>query len=344
MQSRQELLKSVTGKISDYRTSELSPPSIEHVDRWVKQFDDEVQLPILSEMDHVLAHTYFSRSDVARFLNGLFGTEKLVGTDPAGFWKKVNFLDIQGAGGSQKEILALFGAVLEKRCGLTIKGSGSDEPVFVYLDDAVFTGNRVRRDLESWITDKAPRKAKVHIIAVAIHNGGQYYADTRIAAAARAAGKSISVTWWRSIEVEDRKSSTSQSDVLRPTLIPDDADVQAYVQGMKYKPVLRTGTSVGSLKIFSSDSGRQLLEQEFLKAGARIRRMCPNLGDTQRPLGHMTLETLGFGSLIVTFRNCPNNAPLAFWVDDPWYPLFPRSTNSATSLKLLLQNLGDLTF
>jgi hypothetical protein len=42
----------------------------------------------------------------------------------------------------------------------------------------------------------------------------------------------------------------------------------------------------------------------------------------------MKLETLGFGSLIVTFRNCPNNAPLAFWVDSPWYPLFPRTTNS----------------
>lgn len=46
----------------------------------------------------------------------------------------------------------------------------------------------------------------------------------------------------------------------------------------------------------------------------------------------MKLVTLGFGSLIVTFSNCPNNAPLAFWVDSPWYPLFPRATNSDTSL------------
>lgn len=30
---------------------------------------------------------------------------------------------------------------------------------------------------------------------------------------------------------------------------------------------------------------------------------------------------------MVTFRNCPNNCPLAFWVGDPWYPLFPRLNN-----------------
>jgi hypothetical protein len=47
----------------------------------------------------------------------------------------------------------------------------------------------------------------------------------------------------------------------------------------------------------------------------------------------MVLETLGFGSLIVTFRNCPNNTPLALWAGDPWYPLFPRITNTDTSLQ-----------
>jgi hypothetical protein len=44
-------------------------------------------------------------------------------------------------------------------------------------------------------------------------------------------------------------------------------------------------------------------------------------------VGNMVLSTLGFGSTIVTFRNCPNNAPLAFWAGDPWYPLFPRKIN-----------------
>ena len=59
----------------------------------------------------------------------------------------------------------------------------------------------------------------------------------------------------------------------------------------------------------------------------RIRKMCPYLNENQRPLGNMVLKSLGFGSMIVTFRNCPNNTPLAFWAGDPWYPLFPRKVN-----------------
>jgi hypothetical protein len=43
-------------------------------------------------------------------------TQKLVGDDACSFWKGVKFLDIQAGGGSQKEMLALFGKVLEKEC------------------------------------------------------------------------------------------------------------------------------------------------------------------------------------------------------------------------------------
>jgi hypothetical protein len=72
--------------------------------------------------------------------------------------------------------------------------------------------------------------------------------------------------------------------------------------------------------------------------------MCPNLNKYQRPLGNMLLETLGFGSLIVTFRNCPNNAPLALWAGDPWHPLFPRTTNSDTSMKRFMAMLAKDVF
>jgi hypothetical protein len=96
---------------------------------------------------------------------------------------------------------------------------------------------------------------------------------------------------------------------------------------MKHQPVLRTPPGTGELKILSSDEGRELLEQQFLAKGAYIRTVCPMLNEYQRPLGNMVLETLGFGSTIVTFRNCPNNAPLVFWAGDPWHPLFLRKTN-----------------
>jgi hypothetical protein len=51
----------------------------------------------------------------ACFLVGLFQTEKLAtGADPCAFWQGVRFLDIQGGGNSQKELLALLGKLLSK--------------------------------------------------------------------------------------------------------------------------------------------------------------------------------------------------------------------------------------
>ncbi len=338
MSKRNELLESIAETIADYREGEVQRPTPQHVDTWVKQFDRDVQKPMLTELDHVLKHTYFSKENVNEFLAALVKNEKLAGDDPCSFWEDVEFLRIQGGGNSQREMLAMFDGILEDECGVKTEDCGETPTAYLYLDDAIFTGNRVRTDLGSWIEDDAPAEAKVHVVTIALHRGGQYFASTKIKESTKKAGKKIDVIWWRCIEIEDRKRYIDSSDVLRPTCIPDDAEVQAYASSLKYKPVLRTPGSVGEIGIFSSEEGRHLLEQELLKAGARIRSMCPHLNVYQRPLGNMVLETLGFGSLLVTFRNCPNNCPLAFWAGDPWYPLFPRSTNSDAFMKRLLES------
>jgi len=339
MAKRKVLIASIAATTADYREADGEAPTPECIERWINQFDAGVQVPILREMDHVLKQTYFSRKGTRKFLAGLFQTGKLVGEDPCTFWKSVKFLDIQGGGASQKEMLALFSSVLEKECGFAAADCGAEPETFLYLDDAIFTGNRVRRDLEAWINEDAPAEAKLHVVVIASHEGS-YYHRNKVGEAARAAGKKIDITWWHAINLEDRKKYTDASDVLRPVAIPNDDTVRAYVDAMHYKPHLRNAGQVGAKGIFSSDAGRRLLEEEFLKAGVRIRQMCPNLGESQRPLGHTSLESLGFGSLIVTFRNCPNNAPLALWAGDPWNPLFPRTTNSDTSLRRFMAMLA----
>lgn len=342
MSERQTLLTAIAQTIQDYRDGSLPKPITDHVDRWVQQFDVGVQLPILREVDHVLKNTYFSKEKVSKFLRGAILTAKLTGPNPKEFWRSANFLDIQGGGASQTDMLALFSEVLREEFGIGIEDCGQGNDVFIYLDDGIFTGNRVMRDLEGWVRDLAPAQATVHVICIVLHSGGQYYANGRIQTAVKAAGKKVDITWWRAIELEDRRAYSASADVLRPTAIPDDQAVRDYVAGMKHQPTLRAPGSPGAAGLFSSDAAKILLEQEFLKVGVRIRQMCPDLGDTQRPLGHMTLETLGFGSLIVTYRNCPNNAPLAFWVDAPWYPLFPRTTNTQTAVRRMFADLtGD---
>ncbi len=159
MTERQQLLESIVATTADYRAGDLVAPTPEHVDRWVGQFSDEVQLPILREMNTVLKKTYFPLKRVTRFLRNLLKNEELTGKDPCAFWHSVRFLDIQGGGNSQREMLALFGKLLEKDCGIEVEDCGNKEPpaAFIYLDDAIFTGNRVRSDIENWIMVKIAR-------------------------------------------------------------------------------------------------------------------------------------------------------------------------------------------
>ena len=321
-----ELLEQLATITSDYRNDELPPPDADHVGRWIAQFDGNLQEPILNEIIHVLSRTYLSRNTCELFIQGVVTSPKLAGNDPPAFWQGVQFLQIQRGGQSQADMLALFAASLEKTLGIKPLPSGQSV-AFIYIDDVLFSGNRVLNDLRPWIANTAPPSAKVHIVVMAFHRGGRFYADTELKKAAQAAGKALEFKWWRCVEIEDRRSETFTSDVLRPTVIPDEKAVEAYVAAMKYKPVLRTAGRVGEHNFFSSDAGRQLLEREFLIAGCRIRNMCPNLKVPHRPLGYMVLETLGFGTMIVTYRNCPNNAPLALWVGHPWVPLFPRKNN-----------------
>ena len=54
-----------------------------HVDRWIRQFRTEVQLPILHEMDHVLQKSDFSRSDARDFFARVIDDHGLPATNLA---------------------------------------------------------------------------------------------------------------------------------------------------------------------------------------------------------------------------------------------------------------------
>ncbi|MGC8731332.1 MAG: phosphoribosyltransferase-like protein, partial [Halothiobacillaceae bacterium] len=171
MSERQNLLTSIAQTVRDYRDWSLPKPISDHVERWVQQFDANVQLPILREIDHVLKNTYFSKEKVSKFIRTAIRTTKLTGSSPKDFWRSANFLDIQGGGDSQTDMLALFSEMLREEFGIGIEDCGQANDVFIYLDDGIFTGNRVRRDLESWVRDLAPAQATVHVICIALHSG-----------------------------------------------------------------------------------------------------------------------------------------------------------------------------
>jgi hypothetical protein len=93
--------------------------------------------------------------------------------------------------------------------------------------------------------------------------------------------------------------------------------------------------------IFSSETNRQILEEEFTLAGIKINNaMSDDLSKRKywKPLGVSSFSGLGFGALVFSYRNCPNNTPLAFWWGDwnegnIWYPLFQRKTYSGMEVE-----------
>ncbi len=336
MNERRQLLESIANTVADYRAGEVAAPNPEHVDTWIRQFDREVRLPLLGEMDHVLKSTYFKRDKVIEFLGNLVRTDKLAGAHPCEFWKSANFLDIQQNGHSQQEMLQIFGESLKAQCKLDIKKCGSCGGPHIYLDDVLFSGGRVGNDLSGWLQQDAPAGGTVHIIVIASHALGEWQSLRRIKEDARTADKKFDFRCWRAITFENRKIHRNSSEVLWPAVIPDDAQLQAYMAEEQRYP-FEPRQAGGKLQhdLFSSEQGRQLLEREFLLLGVRIRSWCQNPSRAMRPLGFSAFG-LGFGSLIVTFRNCANNCPLALWWGDPdagadsplsrWYPLFPRKT------------------
>jgi hypothetical protein len=341
MTDRKQSLESIAETVSDYREGDVARITPKKVDRWVSQFPDDIQDEILCELDYVLTRTYISRETAIAFLRNLATHEKFSGGKPKAFWKRANLLDIQLGGNSQRELLAMFGKILEQEHGLTLADCGSNDGPFVYLDDGLFGGGRVLQDLAAWIKKDAPDGCEIHVVVFALHSGGQYYVNQKLAELKSL--KKFKITWWRILEIENRRYQKNSSDVLWPTKCPTGALADTYIQYItqqepKYKIELRSPGSIGGKKSFSSDKGRTLLEQTFLDEGLRIRSTCRNLPESMRPLGASLLKTFGFGSTIVTFRNCPNNCPLAFWVGAPWYPLFPRSTNTDAFMKQLLDS------
>ena len=283
-----ELCEAIAQIITDYREGEINRPTANHVATWANQFPEIDQDSILQEMLHVLNNSYFNHQSVTNFLNGLILNQQLVNGNPTEFWNSVNFLNIQQGGNSQREMLQQFGTNLQNNFGYALNSCGSHNGPFVYIDDAIFSGNRVLHDLTPWIQSNAPNVCVIHIIVIAFHRGGQYYASQRINNIAQEAGKNISVHWWRCNEIEDRRYYLPQSDVLRPTVFPEDNGVQQYITYLTdqgYPPKARTTTNPPyQSPFFSSEQGRQILEQSFLLSGTRIKQMCPFLPEAIRPL------------------------------------------------------------
>lgn len=323
---------------ADYRIADGIGQTPENVRAWLDQFPKEHQLTLVRCLTDCLERTYFSQEKFFEFLDMLSTHEKFCGSDAAEFWITCNLLEIQGAGNSQREMVAALKARIKKNTGVKCVGGGK---VYVYLDDAIFSGGRARSDLANWVEKSAPAEAELRIVTVGLYGYGKYSVEKGVREAIRNSKKNISIKFWRAVEFENNPHAPELSDVLWPVEIPQNVDAKKYYDSLPKpeKVRFRNAQNTKPTKVFPDPSACTFLEHHLLLAGVEVRKMCPQLTQFQRPLGNILFSSFGFGALFVTFRNCPNNVPISLWAGDPWVPLFPRKTNSDSAFERFVESL-----
>jgi hypothetical protein len=133
MSERNRLLATIASTIADYRAGEIPQPTPAHVERWVNQFAPPTQGPILAEMAHVLGKTYLTKTVFTDFISKLITNSKIAGSDPCAFWRGVKFLDIQGGGNSQHDMLQLSTPLCRHIVASQLRNAGVTSRQYSYI-------------------------------------------------------------------------------------------------------------------------------------------------------------------------------------------------------------------
>ncbi len=358
--NRNALLQSLANTISDYRQGEVAPITSVHVERWLNQFETNDQPIILAEMDSIMKRFYFSRARVKECVRALL--KYFVGhtNDAINLLPHISFLNIQKIGSSQGAMLDIVDEVLHEEYSFTLHMTGTQKSQsYVYIDDCVYTGNRLRYDLTDgtettgWLSNYPSFGTTLVVSTIASHKAGVDYAIKYVRDAAQK--KQIKVQSMTTLIINNVRDFDNSIEVLWPENLHSDPYIASYISDLQ-TPFNLYRSNADSLqeKLFSSLAARRIVEKAFLKKGIQIVKASQKPAPSMRPLGFMKLSSLGFGTFFVTYRNIANNCPLVLWWGDPnyppthplglWYPLFPRRTNQQRDIVVKEQIFDDHPF
>ncbi len=309
--------------LKDYRVDEGLNPKEENIEKWVSQFSKENQEIILDEMIHICNIMYFSKKKYEDFL------QRVVNEYDKFYWKKTTMLEIQKDGHSQKEMLSLLKKLLKEKYNLSISINDFSKKNYIYIDDFLFSGVKLKGDLQRLkIKNKNMNQVNVHYMGY--FSLGKFFVEKELKK------DDVIIQFNNEWKFENRKSCKNISDILLPIgKIYNFLEVKNFLlesSNFVIREEKKTTKKYCHDKyyIFSSEKNRQILEKEFTLAGLKIIDKITHNG-WAKPLGFSSFKNLGFGAMIFTYRNCPNNTPLCLWWGDwdnnqIWYPLFQRNT------------------
>lgn len=297
---------------------------------WIEQFDRSSRVALLESLTRTLGRTFIRRSDIEAYFR-----ESITNKN---FWQNVYLVIPPGTQGQSGQIVtevvrqrAIQQFGIDLFMDREVSWWGDDN--HVYVDDAVFTGNRVLKDYgDDWrrwkrvwdYTEIDPdgltmeRHLKLYVWTYLRHRSGEDRVRELLMEDAHRRGIAVSISFRSKLVYEDRLEHADASDVLWPRRGANGADS---VESEEETRSRRPGGFV-STQVFDDARIRDVLEDQLLSAGRDIISRFNNTIWTPLGLGR---PPFGFGSLSVSYRNCPNNAPLALWWSlQNWTALFPR--------------------
>lgn len=332
--------------ISDYRIKDRKTGKLNidinkaHVERWVSQFDNHHDI-ILQETANLLNDYYFSKENIEEYLTEIYSSTKIWGKDIETAISNTVFLNCQSKGNSQKRLYKKSHKIIFDLYEVDIDDYNEDDATsFVYVDDCMFSGNTLRKDIESLIKE-VPTNSTINAIFLIVHSFADWQVPKNLEPIINE--KKIDFNIWRCKTIGNSSNSRYPYECLWP-LEYQSTNMSLYLKtiedeinrypGKKYRK-FRTNEYTGG--VFTSENNRQIFEQELMEAGLKIIGFSQNQNTFIRPMGFDNRISFGFGAFFATYLNMSNNCPLAFWWGDAdapdwhpfsnWYPLLPRKAN-----------------
>ena len=150
------LEEQIAEKIKNYRKG-TGVYDAEHVDRWISQFPEEERMVVLTETNRLLEQNYVDQAKLMEWERYIETNADIMGADPQKTISKSQFLDIQTKGNSQKRLVPMVESYLQA-CGYTGVNTCAPGEVrnYFYLDDCLFTGMTLLKDVGCWMETENP--------------------------------------------------------------------------------------------------------------------------------------------------------------------------------------------
>lgn len=355
----EQLITEIYDIIQDYR-SEENLMSEEIIKIWIEQFDEADRFFILEEMKNILGKRYISKINAKKMVKEMieFLTKQFQFENPKDFLLQCCFIDNQHEGKSQKVLLKFIDEIIYSEYGIRINDCNPENPAYyIYADDVFCTGDTFAKSMTKndkedigWfhqisangktnLENFKQNKAKLVLSYFSVHKPNISNVQRRIYK--ELDNYSIGYVYAWEIAIDKNIDGNSEMDFIFPKedldnehlinckqQIEEKINKRDYLKGKEI--VFRPPNKPDIENFFTSPDNRDRFEKIILNKCIEIYYSSSNLYNElrPRPLGYGLYAdvSLGFGTLIFTWRNVPYNVPLVFWYkSNSWSPLFERN-------------------